>query len=204
MNDDVEGRFTRPPSLSYQCKKCNLVFQRYYELIRHQKQHCYKEEDAKRSALAQKAAAHAAAQFAGATPPNLVPISEDSNCGSDRSITSPAQEPDQRSNPENNKSAAGDLSEMTKDAVNRMFGGGSQFPAALSNFPPNSAFGILQQQALQQQAQMQQQQQQHNNHAESDAEQQDNNSIASSSPSSTNKRKLSTEDHDDGSGHDDK
>jgi AT-binding transcription factor 1 len=59
MNDDVEGRFTRTPSLSYQCKKCNLEFQRYYELIRHQKQHCYKEEDAKRSALAQKAAATA-------------------------------------------------------------------------------------------------------------------------------------------------
>eukprot|EP00095_Tigriopus_kingsejongensis_P009212 maker-scaffold1413_size42750-snap-gene-0.5 protein:Tk09212 transcript:maker-scaffold1413_size42750-snap-gene-0.5-mRNA-1 annotation:"zfh4 " len=36
---------------------------RYYELIRHQKQHCYKEEDAKRSAQAQKAAAQAAAQF---------------------------------------------------------------------------------------------------------------------------------------------
>merc|ERR1719410_2698032 len=51
LMDDVEGRFTRTPSLSYQCKKCNLEFQRYYELIRHQKQHCYKEEDAKRSAL---------------------------------------------------------------------------------------------------------------------------------------------------------
>ena len=38
-------------------------FQRYYELIRHQKQHCFKEEDAKRSAQAQKAAAQAAAQF---------------------------------------------------------------------------------------------------------------------------------------------
>ena len=38
LMDDVEGRFTRTPSLSYQCKKCNLEFQRYYELIRHQKQ----------------------------------------------------------------------------------------------------------------------------------------------------------------------
>ena len=197
MNDDVEGRFTRTPSLSYQCKKCNLEFQRYYELIRHQKQHCYKEEDAKRSAQAQKAAAQAAAQFAGGTPPALMPISEDSNSSADhRSITSPAQEPDQRSNPEEIKNKSADLSEMTKDAVNRMFGG-NQFPAL--SYPPNSAFGILQQQALQQQQQMQQQQQ-HNNH-ESDIEQQDNNSIASSSPSSTNKRKLSEEGDD---GHDDK
>ena len=62
-NDDGAGRFTRTPGLNYQCKKCLLVFQRYYELIRHQKQHCFKEEDAKRSAQAQKAAAQAAAQF---------------------------------------------------------------------------------------------------------------------------------------------
>merc|ERR1719328_368586 len=61
--DDGAGRFTRTPGLNYQCKKCLLVFQRYYELIRHQKQHCFKEEDAKRSAQAQKAAAQAAAQF---------------------------------------------------------------------------------------------------------------------------------------------
>merc|ERR1712088_43961 len=93
MNDDVEGRFTRTPSLSYQCKKCNLVFQRYYELIRHQKQHCYKEEDAKKSAQAQKAAAQAAAQFGG----SLNPYSDDSNGGGlndDRgSMASPASTP---------------------------------------------------------------------------------------------------------------
>ena len=63
--EEGAGRFTRTPGLNYQCKKCLLVFQRYYELIRHQKQHCYKEEDAKRSALAQRAAAQAAAQFVG-------------------------------------------------------------------------------------------------------------------------------------------
>ena len=64
-DDEGAGRFTRTPGLNYQCKKCLLVFQRYYELIRHQKQHCFKEEDAKRSAQAQKAAAHAAASFVG-------------------------------------------------------------------------------------------------------------------------------------------
>ena len=99
---DIEGRFTRTPSLSYQCKKCNLEFQRYYELIRHQKQHCYKEEDAKRSALAQKAAAVAAAtltsQGGGGCSSNNLNLttvsnhSEDSNSSisySERNITSP-------------------------------------------------------------------------------------------------------------------
>merc|ERR1712223_423321 len=90
--DEAAGRFTRTSSCNYQCKKCLLVFQRYYELIRHQKQHCYKEEDAKRSAQAQKAAAVAAAQFVG-PPPALVPHSEESrssNGGDERSLTSPA------------------------------------------------------------------------------------------------------------------
>lgn len=59
--DDGAGRFQRTPGLNYQCKKCLLVFQRYYELIRHQKTHCFKEEDAKRSAQAQAAAAQIAA-----------------------------------------------------------------------------------------------------------------------------------------------
>lgn len=88
--DELEGRFTRTPSLSYQCKKCNLEFQRYYELIRHQKQHCYKEEDAKRSALAQKAAAHAAATLSTQGGTQMLSHSEDSNSSfSERNITSP-------------------------------------------------------------------------------------------------------------------
>merc|ERR1712223_1934339 len=90
--DEAAGRFTRTSSCNYQCKKCLLVFQRYYELIRHQKQHCYKEEDARRSAQAQKAAAVAAAQFVG-PPPALVPITSEeshSSIGDDREIASPA------------------------------------------------------------------------------------------------------------------
>jgi len=61
--EEGTGRFQRTPGLNYQCKKCLLVFQRYYELIRHQKTHCYKEEDAKRSAQAQAAAAQIAANM---------------------------------------------------------------------------------------------------------------------------------------------
>ena len=66
--DDGTGRFQRTAGLNYQCKKCLLVFQRYYELIRHQKSQCFKEEDAHKSAQAQAAAAKAAAA-AGVIPP---------------------------------------------------------------------------------------------------------------------------------------
>ncbi len=184
QSDEEGGRFTRTPGCNYQCKKCLLVFQRYYELIRHQKQHCYKEEDAKRSAQAQKAAAQAAAQFAGNTQ-LPAPASEDSNSSvNERSVTSPAvglpNAPEEQRQQE--------LSEMSKDAVNRLFGGTSQF----LNCPP---FGLLQQQAMQQQ----QQQQPKNNHDDSD--EMDSESLASS-PSS--KRKLSEDGDADEDGHRDK
>lgn len=74
--EDTSGRFQKTASLNYQCKKCTLVFQRYYELIRHQKTHCFKEEDAKRSAQAQAAAAQVAAVLS----------SEDSNSSSNTTI----------------------------------------------------------------------------------------------------------------------
>jgi AT-binding transcription factor 1 len=67
---DGSARFQRTPGLNYQCKKCLLVFQRYYELIRHQKTHCFKEEDAKRSPVAQAAAAQAAACFSSSDNDN--------------------------------------------------------------------------------------------------------------------------------------
>jgi len=77
------NRFQRTPGLNYQCKKCLLVFQRYYELIRHQKTHCFKEEDAKRSAQAQAAAAQIAAVLS----------SEDSNSST---IAEPSQQQQQQ------------------------------------------------------------------------------------------------------------
>ncbi len=46
MSDDPTGsRYQRTPGLNYQCKRCLTVFQRYYELIKHQKTHCYKDKD---------------------------------------------------------------------------------------------------------------------------------------------------------------
>ena len=38
-------RYSRTPGLNYQCKKCQTVFQRYYELIKHQKMYCFKDDD---------------------------------------------------------------------------------------------------------------------------------------------------------------
>ncbi|UYV83738.1 hypothetical protein LAZ67_23002401 [Cordylochernes scorpioides] len=43
--EENSGRFQRTPGLNYQCKKCLQVFQRYYELIKHQKNSCFKDEN---------------------------------------------------------------------------------------------------------------------------------------------------------------
>lgn len=67
----------KKPNINYTCKKCNLIFQRYYELIRHQKNHCFKEENNKKSAKAQIAAAQIAHSLS----------SEDSNSSMDISNT---------------------------------------------------------------------------------------------------------------------
>ena len=172
--DEASGRFSRTQNCNYQCKKCLLVFQRYYELIRHQKQHCYKEEDARRSAQAQKAAAQAAAQFVG-PPPALVPLTSEesrSSVGDDRSLTSPA------------------LTDKEQEESNTPRG------TPLLNFPPHTPFGILQQQALQQQ-QLQQQLHQNSkvdNHAAESGDDFDDFESNASSPGS--KRKLSDADNE--------
>ncbi|KTF70971.1 hypothetical protein cypCar_00050252, partial [Cyprinus carpio] len=38
-------RYIRTTNLNYQCKKCSLVFQRIFDLIKHQKKLCYKDEE---------------------------------------------------------------------------------------------------------------------------------------------------------------
>ncbi|TRY62059.1 hypothetical protein TCAL_11806 [Tigriopus californicus] len=193
-------RFNKKEGCNYQCKKCMLIFQRYYELIRHQKQHCYKEEDAKRSAQAQKAAAQAAAQFGGTNGSNFIqpPASEDSNSSLDhRSIASPFPHSNEvTNNAKGGNGSAEDprrdhqqFSDLTKDAVNRMFTSGGSF----LNYAPNSPFGILQHQALQQQCQQQSQHPANPVPSDNamDGDEMDNESIESA-PSST-KRKLSEE-----------
>ncbi|XP_060066418.1 zinc finger homeobox protein 4-like [Ylistrum balloti] len=41
--------YNRTPGLNYQCKKCSAVFQRYYDLIRHQKKSCTSDSIAEKS-----------------------------------------------------------------------------------------------------------------------------------------------------------
>ncbi|XP_017062558.2 zinc finger protein 2 isoform X2 [Drosophila eugracilis] len=72
-NSLFENEETKKQNINYACKKCSLVFQRYYELIRHQKNHCFKEENNKKSAKAQIAAAQIAHNLS----------SEDSNSSMD-------------------------------------------------------------------------------------------------------------------------
>lgn len=184
--DDGSGRFQRTPGLNYQCKKCLLVFQRYYELIRHQKTHCFKEEDAKRSAQAQAAAAQVAAVLSSedsnsssttttnAVPnnPSNVPVLTDQlqqplNTPTPPHLqpTQPVQIPpsqqqqNQNQNQQPNPQVEVKEENFQCDKCNLMFSrfelwrehqlvhimNPSLFPAS---YAPDSAFGILQQQAL--------------------------------------------------------
>lgn len=72
-NNSLYESEEKKQNINYACKKCSLVFQRYYELIRHQKNHCFKEENNKKSAKAQIAAAQIAQNLS----------SEDSNSSMD-------------------------------------------------------------------------------------------------------------------------
>ncbi|TSK98492.1 Zinc finger homeobox protein 4 [Bagarius yarrelli] len=38
-------RYIRTSNMQYQCKKCNVIYPRIFDLITHQKKHCYKDED---------------------------------------------------------------------------------------------------------------------------------------------------------------
>ena len=45
--EEKTSRFQRTAELNYQCNRCKLVYQRYQELVRHQRQHCYREESSR-------------------------------------------------------------------------------------------------------------------------------------------------------------
>lgn len=44
-SSNEDERYVKTPGSNYQCKRCSTVFQRYYELIKHQKSVCFKEEE---------------------------------------------------------------------------------------------------------------------------------------------------------------
>lgn len=115
------NRFQRTPGLNYQCKKCLLVFQRYYELIRHQKTHCFKEEDAKRSAQAQAAAAQIAAVLS----------SEDSNSSTTIEQSQQQQQPPVPQSPQ--------IQAPSQSPVQQPNQPTTPTPSGSSNFPTSPA-----------------------------------------------------------------
>ncbi|KAF4517678.1 hypothetical protein B566_EDAN004972, partial [Ephemera danica] len=177
-NDDGTGRFQRTPGLNYQCKKCLLVFQRYYELIRHQKTHCFKEEDAKRSAQAQAAAAQIAAVLSSedsnssAEPGQVMGSGQPAPPAPSLFATSPVPPPpppmEQQNRTKSPSASAAVAQEGTFqcDKCNLVFPRFDLWrehqlvhimnPNLFPTYPPDSPFGILQQHAQLQQQQLQQ------------------------------------------------
>lgn len=174
------NRFQRTPGLNYQCKKCLLVFQRYYELIRHQKTHCFKEEDAKRSAQAQAAAAQIAAVLSSEDSNSSTTIEQNQQqppVPQSPQIQGASQSPIQPNPPTtptpssanfpNSPMSSSGTSETTKegtfqcDKCNLVFPRFDLWrehqlvhimnPNLFPSYPPDSPFGILQQHAQLQQ-----------------------------------------------------
>lgn len=176
--DENTGRFQRTPGLNYQCKKCLLVFQRYYELIRHQKTHCFKEEDAKRSAQAQAAAAQMAAVLSSEDSNSSTIIEQNQQCSVTNSNPStpaapvtPTPSSAYPASPVSHNPSTPESKENTLQCenCNLVFPRFELWrehqlihimnPNLFPNYPPESPFGILQQQAQQQQQQQSQQSQ---------------------------------------------
>ncbi|XP_050434814.1 zinc finger homeobox protein 3 isoform X2 [Adelges cooleyi] len=179
--EEGSNRFQRTPGLNYQCNKCLLVFQRYYELIRHQKTHCFKEEDAKRSAQAQAAAAHIAAALSSEDSNSSTVENHQGQCANSNPMT-PTPTPlsstptsTYPTSPMQTSTSHDKENAYSCDHCNSVFSKLDQWkehqqvhlmnPNLFPTYHPESAFGILQQQAQlhqqqQQQQQLQQQQQQ--------------------------------------------
>lgn len=180
IDESGANRFQRTPGLNYQCKKCLLVFQRYYELIRHQKTHCFKEEDAKRSAQAQAAAAQIAAVLSSEDSNSSTTVEQNqqqmqnqmsvSNQSSNTQVMSPPPPnapttpvPNQGNFPSSSPTPSdGKEGTFQCDKCNLVFPRFELWrehqlvhlmnPNLFPSYPPDSPFGILQQQAqLQQQ-----------------------------------------------------
>lgn len=174
------NRFQRTPGLNYQCKKCLLVFQRYYELIRHQKTHCFKEEDAKRSAQAQAAAAQIAAVLSSEDSNSSTTVEQNQQPPQTShipQIPNPVHSPIQQPNPPTTPNAtipnfptspiaSSNQSESKEgsfqcDKCNLVFPRFDLWrehqlvhimnPNLFPSYPPDSPFGILQQHAQLQQ-----------------------------------------------------
>lgn len=153
--DDGSGRFQRTPGLNYQCKKCLQVFQRYYELIKHQKTSCFKDENP--LAVQLKAAAAGSGGGSGGSG------SGGGGSGDDRSLVSPSNPSSPRTpeppckSPQNGSYRCDKCSlvfprfDLWREHQIVHIMNPNLFP----NYPPNSSFGILQLEGQQQQQQQQ-------------------------------------------------
>ena len=144
-DETSQGRFQRTPGLNYQCKKCQQVFQRYYELIKHQKSACFKDENP----LSAHLRAAAERRDAGSTSPGAVSASNMSN----HSSNTPT--PDKAASPSANAFRCEKCSlvfprfDLWREHQLVHLMNPSLFPNA---YPPSSPFGILQFEAGNQQA----------------------------------------------------
>lgn len=144
--DDGSGRFQRTPGLNYQCKKCMQVFQRYYELIKHQKSACFKDENPLAAQI--KAAAESRAQSSSSPG-----VSREAN------TTTPTPSDSGRASATPEKAPAAPNGSYRCDKCSLVF---SRFelwrehqlvhlmnPNLFPSYPPTSPFGILQYEAQQ-------------------------------------------------------
>ncbi|KAI1285441.1 Zinc finger homeobox protein 3 [Halotydeus destructor] len=147
------NRFQRTPGLNYQCKKCMQVFQRYYELIKHQKSACFKDENP----LAVQMKAAQEARLNSASPGAASCASNSSNVPD--KVTGPPSAAAAATTPANGAFSCEKCSLVfprfdlwrEHQLVHLMN------PNLFPNYPPTSPFGILQLEAQQQQQQQQQQ-----------------------------------------------
>ena len=199
MTEEGSGnRYQRTPGLNYQCKKCLTVFQRYYELIKHQKKHCFKEDNESNSS---------SIRFNNETYSDSeneekdLKINTNINNNSQIKTLEKAAEPKIKEEVTEKETKSSEAN-FKCDKCNLMF---SRFdlwrehqkvhlmnPNLFPSYPADSAFAMLQNVAHAQQQnaahQLKQQQQQH--------QQQLDRSVASNDEMSPSKRKLSEEDED--------
>lgn len=135
-DDDSAGKFQRTPGLNYQCKKCLQVFQRYYELIKHQKSSCFKDENP--IAVQMKAAAAVMEEKSQSQSSSVPDPSSITNRTSDKFVQNGTYRCDKCS-----------LSFPRFDLWREHQIVHIMNPNLFPNYSPNSSFGILQYEAQQ-------------------------------------------------------
>ena len=165
QEDDGSGRFQRTPGLNYQCKKCMQVFQRYYELIKHQKSACFKDENPLAAQLRQAAESRAQSTSPGVSreAPSTTPTPVDTGRNSVTPDKLSQQSPQPTQTSQSGQSSQSGVYRCDKCSL--VFNRYDLWrehqlvhlmnPNLFPNYPPSSPFGILQYEAQQQQQQQQ-------------------------------------------------